>query len=211
MSDFRDAVLCIIKRPITPSTVAYPSRFCPHHHPAIIIKTTAHENERRLVVSISRVCMLPEALPLNDDVVGAVELVPALDAAEDVALVPACDEAGVEELVVNEEAVDAVTDIVEAVTTGTVVVLLAPNTIALPDMVGFVVNTNVELLLVMVHCVVTAGLLAKVIVVDPEGTTHSVLLLVADGTIDITGVVIVVTEEEVDKLNSGCTVRVLVL
>ena len=155
--------------------------------------------------------MLLEALPLNDDVVGAVELVPALDAAEDVALVPACDEAGVEELVVNAEAVDAVTDIVKAVTTGTVVVLWAPNTIALPDMVGFVVNTNVELLLVMVHCVVTAGLLAKVIVVDPEGTTHSVLLLVADGTIDITGVVIVVTEEEVDKLNSGCTVRVLVL
>ena len=83
--------------------------------------------------------------------------------------------------------------------------------IALPDMVGFVVNTKVELLLVMVHCVVTTGLLAKVIVVDPEGTTHSVLLLVAEGTIDITGVVIVVTEEEVDKLNSGCTVRVLVL
>jgi len=99
--------------------------------------------------------------------------------------------------------------------------------IALPDMVGFVVNTKVELLLVMVHCVVTAGLLAKVIVVDPEGTTHSVLLLVAEGTGGITGVVIVVTEEEVDKLitgvvivvteaevdklNSGCTVRVLVL
>ena len=83
--------------------------------------------------------------------------------------------------------------------------------IALPDMVGFVVNTKVELLLVMVHCVVTAGLLAKVIVVDPEGTTHSVLLLVAEGTGGITGVVIVVTEAEVDKLNSGCTVRVLVL
>ena len=160
--------------------------------------------------------MFLEALPLNVDVAGAVELVPALNVAEDVVPVPALDEAGVEELVVNEAVtklavLDAVTDIVEAVTTGTVVVLLAPNTIALPDMVGFVVNTKVELLLVMVHCVVTAGLLAKVIVVDPEGTTHSVLLLVAEGRIDITGVVIVVTEEEVDKLNSGCTVRVLVL
>ena len=118
---------------------------------------------------------------------------------------------------VNEDAVtklavpEAVTDIVEAVTTGTVVVLLSPNTIALPDMLGFVVKTKVELLLVTVHCVVTAGLLAKVIVVDPEGTTHSVLLLVADGTSGGTGVVIVVTEEEVDKLNSGWTVRVLVL
>jgi len=76
--------------------------------------------------------MLLEALPLNDDVAGAVELVPAFDVAEDVVPVPALDAAGVEELVVNEEAMtrlpvlDAVTDIVEAVATGTVVVLLAP-------------------------------------------------------------------------------------
>lgn len=71
-------------------------------------------------------------------------------------------------------------DIVDALANGTMVVLLAPYIMALADIVGLVANTIVELSLVMIHCVVTAGLLWKTMLEDPEGTTHSVLLLVAE-------------------------------
>ena len=50
-------------------------------------------------------------------------------------------------------------DTVEAGDIGTVIVLLNPYMMALADTVGLVVNMNVELSLVIIHWVVTAGLL----------------------------------------------------
>jgi hypothetical protein len=67
----------------------------------------------------------------------------------------------------------------------------------LADMIGLVANIIVELLLVMVHCVVTAGLLWNTIVVDPEGTSQSVVLLVAERFGDTTDDTVVAVYEEV--------------
>jgi hypothetical protein len=106
---------------------------------------------------------------------GLVELAPTLDEVEEVA-VPF-----IVETRTKLDAPDVVTDTAEAVNSGvmvvplmpyttesdtveagnicTVVVLLNPYMMALADTVGLVVNTNVELSLVIIHWVVIAGLL----------------------------------------------------
>lgn len=92
-------------------------------------------------------------------------------------------------------ALDVVTEVVDVERSGKV---LVPPRMTLAEMTGLVAKTMVTLLLVMVHCVVTTGLLWKVIVDVPEGTSHSVLLLVAFNT---TGEVMVVVNDDFDILD----------
>ena len=54
----------------------------------------------------------------------------------------------------------------------------------------------------MVHWVVTTGLLWNVIVMEEEGTSHSVLLLVALPAGDTTGEVIVVVKDDLVVLDA---------
>jgi hypothetical protein len=122
------------------------------------------------------------------------------------------DEAGVEAVGLDEVLVaevlvvgtttelttlDVVPEVIEVVIN---VPVLVPSKLTLAEMTGLVANTIVTLLLIMVHCVVTTGLLWNMIVEVPEVTSHSVLLLVTLATGDTTGDVTVVVN---DELNSG--------
>jgi hypothetical protein len=168
--------LCIIWRPITPSESIrlLGSASLPHQTEAIRKKTAPH-NETKPPVLISWPGEFLKAAPVKLAEAGLVELAPTLDEVEEVA-VPF-----IVETRTKLDAPDVVTDTAEAVNSGvmvvplmpyttesdtveagnicTVVVLLNPYMMALADTVGLVVNTNVELSLVIIHWVVIAGLL----------------------------------------------------
>jgi hypothetical protein len=205
------------------------------------MKSKAPENGKSPCILVIWPGELFEAAPVNVADAGSVELDPALieakavdfelellEAAAVALPLPAVGETmatlGVPGVV--EELADAVSsgtvdvplipyttdpDIVEPAANGNVVVLSALNMMALAEIVGLVANMIVELSIVMTHCVVTAGLVWKTMLEVPEDTTHSVLLPVAEKIGVATGDNIVVTNDKVDKLNSGWIVTVPVL
>ena len=125
-----------------------------------------------------------EAAPVNVDDAELGEVVTALDVVS--AEVPLVG------MMIELAAPEVVADVVDVVLRAT----LVPLGTTLVEMTGLEVKIIVDLPLVIVHCVVTAGLLWKVIVLDPEGTSHSVMLLVTVVTGDTMGEVIVAVRDE---------------
>jgi electron transfer flavoprotein alpha subunit len=150
--------------------------------------STTHSIENQLLQLATSVIIFLEAAPVKVDEAG-VEAVGL-----DILLVAELPWVGV---TTELTALDVFPDVVEVVSNAT---LLVPSKTTLAEIIGLVANTIATLLLIMVHCVVTTGLLWNVIVEVPEVTSHSVLLLVTFGTDDTTGEVIVVVN---DELNFG--------